>query len=276
MYNELQKIQDIELNILKEIDRICSECGIKYFLSSGTLLGAVRHHGFIPWDDDIDIMLTRSDYERFIKEIPKKLPEHLKLLHFSVGNTEDDQNLLIKIIDTRYPCKRYSYSEVNTCVWIDVFALDAVPDNVFFRQAFFFRLNITTALRSFKRWENYDENYKSKSKLKQILITLNRKCKFSKLINIDKILRRQDKILKDVGKYKHKNVMNYMGEYKYKETFPEKWLGTGKRVPFEKCNFLIPTNSHGYLSVLYGDYMKYPPVEQQVCKHGLYLYKQIN
>ena len=72
---DLRKLQLLELRILKEIDRVCRELGITYFLDSGSVLGALRHGGFIPWDDDIDLGMPRADYDRFVAEAPALLGE---------------------------------------------------------------------------------------------------------------------------------------------------------------------------------------------------------
>ena len=74
MESSLRKLQKIEADILQVVSKICDEEQIRYYLSSGTLLGAVRHQGFIPWDDDIDIMIPRPDYERFLRVASEKLP----------------------------------------------------------------------------------------------------------------------------------------------------------------------------------------------------------
>lgn len=273
MDNELRKIQNVELEILKIVDEICGKLNITYYLSSGTLLGAVRHKGFIPWDDDMDIMLKRSDYERFVCELPKHLPEHLELLHFSYDNTEADQNLLAKVVDKRYPCERSSYTSVKTSVWVDVFALDDVPNSKFFWKIMLTRLKLLTVKRNIKRWELYPDDYVSPSKVKNLMLKINRIFKISKLFNLKRILEKQDKILKSGSKHKCSNVINYMGEYKTREIFPKSCLGSIIKADFEDTQFNIPINSQEYLTILYGDYMQPPPESEQTCKHSLRLLK---
>lgn len=79
---ELKKVQECELEILAEVIKVCNENSIEYFVIGGTALGAVRHSGFIPWDDDIDIGMTRDDYERFLKIAPSKLKSDLFLQYY--------------------------------------------------------------------------------------------------------------------------------------------------------------------------------------------------
>lgn len=271
MSYDIRYVQNIELDILKVIDSICKENNIEYYLSSGTLLGAVRHKGFIPWDDDIDIMMKRKEYERFLKIAPQKLPEYMQLIHFKYHNAEEDQNLLMKIVDKRHPCIRKSYKDIKTSVWVDIFALDGVPSTSFKRKVFFLRLDMLTRIRGIKRWELYPADYRSGSRIKGFFIKLNKMLKFTRLININSLLEKQDKLLKS---YEQKNcslLINYMGEYKKKEMFPSKWLGKAKDQRFEDGFFPIPDSASKYLTVLYGDYMELPVVSERVCKHHLVL-----
>ena len=78
---EIHALQDIELEILLDVDRFCRENGITYFLGEGTLLGAIRHHGFIPWDDDVDVIMKRADYERFLQLAPEGLGKQYEVQH---------------------------------------------------------------------------------------------------------------------------------------------------------------------------------------------------
>ncbi|MBQ9314998.1 MAG: LicD family protein [Clostridia bacterium] len=273
MSYDIEYVQNIELNILKVIDQICKENNIEYFLSSGTLLGAIRHDGFIPWDDDIDIMMRRREYERFLNIVPKYLPKYMQLIHYKYNNTEEDQNLLVKIIDNRYPCIRKSYKNIKTSVWVDVFALDGVPDSSMKRRIFFLKLDLLTKIRGIKRWELYSADYKSPSRIKNLMIGVNRKVRITSLIDINKLLKKQDRILSSFDRKKCSLLINYMGEYKKKEVFPDKWLGAGKRHRFADDIFPIPEYSEKYLTKLYGDFMQKPPESERVCKHQLELLK---
>ena len=96
---DLKQMQKIEFDILRTVHTLCQENHITYYLGYGTMLGAVRHQGFIPWDDDVDIVMPRDDYRRFLQLAPQYLPEHLKLCH--LGNTAPYNYDFAKIQDKR-------------------------------------------------------------------------------------------------------------------------------------------------------------------------------
>ena len=134
----LKKLQRRQLSILIDVAEAMEKMNIKYYLSAGTLLGAVRHKGFIPWDDDIDIMVTRADYDRFVKKGKKYLPGYLSIYHYSKippwkkkKYQEKVTNTIIgaQVVDKRYKVTRmYCGKEQIQNIWIDIAALDEVPD----------------------------------------------------------------------------------------------------------------------------------------------------
>ena len=124
---DLKQMQKIEFDILRTVHTLCQENHITYYLGYGTMLGAVRHQGFIPWDDDVDIVMPRDDYRRFLQLAPQYLPEHLKLCH--LGNTAPYNYDFAKIQDKRTILieDTYSYLGIESGVYIDIFSLDGYP-----------------------------------------------------------------------------------------------------------------------------------------------------
>lgn len=131
-YN-IRQVQLTQLEILIEVDKICREHDIKYFLTNGTLLGAVRHKGFIPWDDDIDIGMCRKDYDIFLKIANKELDE--KYFCQSIHSEADYYLPFAKIRKnkTKYIEASTKHLDINKGVYIDVFPIDNVPDNAIAR-----------------------------------------------------------------------------------------------------------------------------------------------
>ena len=131
---QLEEIKGKELYILKEFDRICQENGLKYSLIYGTLLGAVRHGGFIPWDDDVDVCMLREDYEKFCKIAPKRLPEDL---FYQSHETEREYFQLfdkIRLNNTIFKEKYYAQYHIHHGIYIDIFPCDKIPQNMFKRK----------------------------------------------------------------------------------------------------------------------------------------------
>ena len=130
--NNRSEVQTIIWNIMQEIMPVISEERFTYFMLGGTLLGAVRHKGFIPWDDDIDIGMPRKDYQAFLKLIPYRLPSYLELRTYWDESTH--HYYFSRIVDTRHELKRTgSVIERNEDVWVDIFPLDGMPDNIIVR-----------------------------------------------------------------------------------------------------------------------------------------------
>ena len=130
MNTEAHKLHQCLLMIAKEIKRICDKNGIKYFLIGGSLLGAVRHNGFIPWDDDMDFGMLRADYDRFISVCENDLKDEFLLCSI---NTEENYNRAfakVRLKGTFFPDQGQA-NGINSGIFVDVFPIDVMPPTVF-------------------------------------------------------------------------------------------------------------------------------------------------
>ena len=252
-YDELRVVQ---LDILQNVHNFCIAHDIKYTLAYGTLLGAVRHGGYIPWDDDIDIAMLRPDYERFMQEYNDEVYKFTecrldKDVHIGFGKVEDTRTLVIEGGNTK-----------NLGVTIDVFPIDDLCN---------------TYEDSVKYFKSFKWNWlirKAKYRELSIVKTLSKKIAvgllkvvclpFSvhslTLKNVERALKNRNNASKYVGLICDVNV--YTSEVMERSIWSEY-----QPISFEGKTFIAIKDSNRYLTCLYGDYMKLPPKEQQVPKH---------
>lgn len=252
----LRETQLCELDILVEFDRFCRDNGLKYTLVAGTLLGAVRHRGFIPWDDDIDVGMPRADYERFYQLITEKikfLPQNLQLIP---DRGEGAIYPFIKIVDKRIGVKNVTGEPVKN-VWIDVFPLDGYPSDK--KKA----LRFYNKVRKYRRLVLY--NYLSGVKHKGI-DKLARKlfsC-YARIYGHDRALKKLN-ILSQKYSYDKSDYVGMVswGSYGIGERFPKSWINEIIDIEFEGKQFLSMKNWDGYLKNIYGNYMELPPEDKR-------------
>ena len=163
----VRKLQLTELDILKEIDRICKKNNIDYTLYGGSLLGAIRHKGFIPWDDDIDVAMTRKNYNKFIKACKYDLGDKF---FFDSYETNKKYALFygkVKLKNTLFVEKKnYDNYDETSSIWVDIFPLDAVTGRMDKNQKFQYKLfGYITTLITIKNGSNYYQNSKIKKKI---------------------------------------------------------------------------------------------------------------
>ena len=263
---DLRRLQLAELDILKIFIDLCDKLGMPYYLMGGTLLGAVRHKGFIPWDDDVDVALTRPDYERFLKEAAALLPEGYYLSTFE--NNPDHTRYL-----TRIECDKVKVLETGfekehiNNAWIDIFPLDGMPNNPLRRKLHGFHLLYRRALLQFSQFDRI-VNLKLKNRPwhERILVWFGAKTHFGRHLDTKKQLRKIDRCLKKYDYDKCDYLVNFMGAYKLKEMFPKALYGNGAWYPFEGLSLMGPEHYDPILTQMYGDYMA-PPPEDQRNKH---------
>ena len=257
------ELKNIELSLLKQIHSFCVDNNLRYFLCGGTLLGAIRHKGFIPWDDDIDIQMPRPDYDYLIKNFVSN--EDICLL--SPGRKDYYYNFT-KAVNPKTIVVENNYKPISGCgVFIDIFPLDGMPDDEINRKKHFERLDsIRNRINSFGL---------QKPKLRFNLFMFCKQC-FNYIYAIKKDVNVYQNEYVNIAKQYDYEKSRYVylsgGAYHYKEIY-EKTIYNGKTlVEFEGEHFFAPVQWDRYLTETYGDYMQLPPADRQVSNHSFNAY----
>lgn len=255
----LRELQLCQLDIALDIKQICEENHINYFLIGGTLLGAVRHKGFIPWDDDLDIGMLRSDYEKFIQVCTSKLPDHLFLQTWDTDPYYGFSFAKIMLKGTTFQEEFAATSKAKAMIFVDVFPFDNMPDLKKQQERQFTVSSFWGRLLLHK--QGYDVASRSKNKvLHRILKIVS--CLFSKDGIKRKIIQAQQKY----ANYDTKNVINSGSSYRLKEYFEKSGVST-EVMTFEGYDFNVPIGWKQLLTNMYGDYMQLPPIEKRGDRH---------
>lgn len=249
------EIKNMELNILLKFDIFCKQYGLRYYLAGGTLLGAVRHKGFIPWDDDIDICMPRHDYEKAVRLFGIRENRY----RMRSNRTEDFSAPFAKIVDLKTKIiSKFSNSNIESNLWIDIFPVDGLPDDIenakkIYNKCYFYRGMLK--LCDFKSIEK--ERY-IRSIIKYMIRPI------ANLYGKNRFIKRIEEI-----------ALSYpYSDAKYVGAITWGLYGIGERmlkVEYEKSvmldfeGFKFPAFScwDSYLKGLYGDYMQLPPVEKR-------------
>ncbi len=257
---ELADMKRIELHILTKFADICERNGLKYCLAGGTLLGAVRHKGFIPWDDDVDVFMPRPDYMRFISLCPAVLNEPLKLyVHY---NQQDYYHPFARVCDMRTVYRETRAAGCELGVYIDVFPLDGLPADIRRSNRHFFwldklhRMRLHSVRKILTKWSFLE----ACAKLPVYW--------FARLLGPKFWVRRYDKLMRKYD-FESSDYVGMLGNLIYgsRERIDKASVAEYMDMEFEGLRFKAPVGYDRYLKNLYGDYMKLPPEHKRVTQH---------
>lgn len=258
MLNKLSQEEQKKIcfEILVEFDKYCKANSLRYFISSGTLLGAVRHKGFIPWDDDIDVFMPRNDYEKLLGSFNEHNPKYRIV---SYTNTDWWFMPFAKIIDTttKVEVKPYKYDDLG--VFLDVFPLDFLSGKYEDIKSAYLKIKKMREIICFK---NIRFSYFS-NPLKKLYLLCYKiiHCGYKNKGTNDAIVKICKQYYSDKPEYAAVLSVMYYGE---KEIMDAKIFESAVDLEFEGHLFPAPIGYKEFLSNMYGDYMKLPPVEKRV------------
>lgn len=250
----MNKLQEKLLNIMLIFDKVCKENEITYYILGGTMLGAIRHKGFIPWDDDMDVGLPRSDYEKLIGLSENNWPKNIFLK--TPKNTIDFIFPFSKLMDRNTTLIESRGTDIIGGIYIDIFPLDGAGDCFNDSKTYYNKFNYKRRLLY-----NNQDNREIKGIIRK-LFRLYSKTKIPRKI----ITSIQEKLL-SVPYESSSFIGNYNGSWGFKEIMQKSILGKPKEYEFEGYKFYGVENYDKYLKLLYGNYLEFPPKEKRISPH---------
>ena len=262
---DLRALQLKEVEILQSVHDCCDKLGIEYMIHYGTLIGAVRHKGFIPWDDDIDIVMTWENYDRFINEAPAILPENLKIQHWKFE--PDCPNVFAKVRDANTCFVQAEHVDLDICqgVFIDIFPITRIKDDPASRKREMKREDRFSIINKCLDKAFLGTIVRKKSKLiAKFLHAFFAKGPF-KIRNRAQFIAKEENRMRDLSSNGYDNTYIF-GAYCPYAVFTEREL-----FDFEGHKFYGPKDYDTALRTYYGDYMIIPPKEQQITHAPLFV-----
>lgn len=263
-FDYLPKLHNCQLIIAREIKRLCDKHNIKYFIIAGTLLGAVRHGGFIPWDDDMDIGMLREDYEKFLKVAKTELGGD-----FFLQTPETDKNYGLPfakiLLNGTVLVEATAGSDAKKGIFVDVFPFDSVPESDdgkenHNKKTYFYKRLLLAKL-------NYNVCAKNDYVKRAVYFALK---VMSAFYSHDKLVKKLESEITRYNNSKTEDIVNIGGAYGYKkETIKADWVRDTVEIPFEDMTISAPVDYIKYLETFYGDYMTPPPEDKRYNRHSV-------
>lgn len=258
MDNQLTKIQEIMMQILDEIDTFCKDNEIKYSLYAGTALGAARHKGFIPWDDDMDIIMLRDDYEKFLRLWKDCEHPGFIIQNKDIAPKFKESFTKIRKDHTTFIQNEWEKGAYHTGVFVDIMPFDRIPNNSI--QRLLFKSRAIKYLLLIKDFSPLGSSIFEKIIYKFISLFFPKNCRKN---SIKKTLRK----LTQYNSNKNLPLICFNGLWGLKRIHPADIMNSFMEVEYDGHSYMCVSQLDLYLKIQYGDYMKLPPVEERTWFH---------
>lgn len=263
---ELKEVQRTALDVLIKIDEICKKLDLEYSLAYGTLIGAVRHNGFIPWDDDVDIMMPREDYEVLIKYFEENAEQLKPLRLFNYKSNNDYPYMICRVSDSRYTLDVYNEKNYGLGVFVDIYPLDGAGNTVkeytkLKKKSSRYVSMCFLSTRNRIKKENTKSFIKFIFKIPAFMIAkiMGKNFFMKKIENLGK------KYLYDESKYV--GCIVWASDDGVKGIIEKKWFEKKIEMKFEDYNFMVPEEYDKILTRIYGNYMELPSEKDRIAHH---------
>lgn len=252
-----EEVKNIQIELLDEFVSVCNELGMYYTLGGGTLLGAIRHKGFIPWDDDIDVLMPRPDYDRLLEYDAKNEKLWSSNVQLCNWKKKNSSCCFIKLIKTNTVVKEKYGTTVNN-IWIDVFPIDGITNETIKQESLFRKVLTLRKIFDIRNAKIGEGKTVFKKCFKCLLIPILRiipNCFFCSIL---------DKLSQTYNYSDAETVAGILWGYGTQECMRKKDFIQCLEVEFEGKTYNAPLNYNQYLTQLYSNYMELPPEEKRV------------
>lgn len=261
--SDLRKLQLVELEMLKLFADICDRNGLRYYLLGGTLLGALRHQGFIPWDDDIDVCMPRNDYDRFQQIVKETLEEPFYI--DSMELNPEYRYCFARIANRTVKIRNNSANIPRVeDAWIDIIPMDGMPEPGLKLSLHKFRLKFWRGMNQIAQYDELVDQKRKRGFIEKVIVGIAGWKIWRVFVNYPSCMSH---IRKELCKYDYDNsrtVINFMAAYGFDEVFEKDWFAEPACLKFEDSDFKCPSEYKKVLETIYGNtYMELPPEEDR-------------
>ena len=269
---DIEKMRQVQLKILNAFVDVCEKNNLNYFLIAGTLLGAVRHKGFIPWDDDIDVGMPRADYDKFAEIANQELPS---TMFYQSIETEPEYRYFfskIRYNNSKFTENHSKHLNINHGVYIDVFPIDGCSNSYKLATKHMKRFLFLRRLYSIDILSRSEKNVGIKAKLGARVLKI-----YAGMLGDKRILKRADKLIKRYSTEESELWAALPGTYRNKEIHKREIIfdRTIPKMTAEFCGqkYVSVSKPKEYLKGMYNNYMELPPVEKRISHHEIIEFK---